>query len=188
MLIHPFASPLAVSSVQIIVSILLSILVYEPHVPSSYSESISYFIDFFGGQLYPFLSQPIKPFWSSEVIPFRSVQFLDCQIDVYRFVMALSTAQDSPMGSSTGKQPVDHFQALVSDLSKILGASSGLTSEDVDVQELHERMETYLSDETEWLKYAFSDLSRGYTRNLVDEGNGKSNLVSPLRAQFSIQG
>lgn len=27
-------------------------------------------------------------------------------------------------------------------------------------------------------KYAFADHSRGYTRNLVDEGNGKSNLVS----------
>jgi cysteine dioxygenase len=40
-------------------------------------------------------------------------------------------------------------------------------------------MENYTSCESEWSKYAFSDLSRGYTRNLVDEGNGKSNLVRP---------
>lgn len=39
-------------------------------------------------------------------------------------------------------------------------------------------MENYTSSEKDWEKYAFADLSRGYTRNLVDEGNGKSNLVS----------
>lgn len=39
-------------------------------------------------------------------------------------------------------------------------------------------MEEYISNEKDWDKYAFPDFSRGYTRNLVDEGNGKSNLVS----------
>jgi hypothetical protein len=38
-------------------------------------------------------------------------------------------------------------------------------------------MEQYNSKEAEWEKYAFGDTSRPYTRNLVDEGNGKSNLV-----------
>ncbi|RAL62264.1 hypothetical protein DID88_004832 [Monilinia fructigena] len=55
--------------------------------------------------------------------------------------------------------------------------SSGLTSADVDVQQLRSLMERYISNEDEWKKYAFADLSRGYTRNLVDEGNGKSNLL-----------
>ncbi|KAA8573063.1 hypothetical protein EYC84_003598 [Monilinia fructicola] len=71
----------------------------------------------------------------------------------------------------------DAFHQLVADLSKILGPSSGLTSADVDVQQLRSLMERYISNEDEWKKYAFADLSRGYTRNLVDEGNGKSNLL-----------
>jgi len=92
--------------------------------------------------------------------------------------MAPSIAQDLPGTVSGKKEPVDAFHRLISDLSRILGPSSGLNSEDVDVQKLHNLMEQYTSNEEEWSKYAFSDFSRGYTRNLVDEGNGKSNLVS----------
>jgi len=92
--------------------------------------------------------------------------------------MAPSIAQD-PLGAGSGKQEVvDAFHRLVSDLSRILGPSSGLDSEDVDVQKLLNLMEHYTSNEEHWAKYAFSDFSRGYTRNLVDEGNGKCNLVS----------
>lgn len=72
----------------------------------------------------------------------------------------------------------DRFERLVQDLKDALGPSSGLTSEDVDVEHLKHLMEEYASSEREWSKYAFGDTSRGYTRNLVDEGNGKSNLVS----------
>lgn len=78
--------------------------------------------------------------------------------------------------NSSSKQ--DNFHQLVESLSKILGSSSGLNSDDVDVKHLQQLMEKYMSLESEWQRYAFSDLSRGYTRNLVDEGNGKSNLVS----------
>lgn len=78
----------------------------------------------------------------------------------------------------------DSFQTLVVDLSKILGPSSGLYSKEVDVQELRERMEAYISNEKEWSKYAFSDFSRGYTRNLVDDANGKSNLVGHLVSKY----
>jgi cysteine dioxygenase len=74
----------------------------------------------------------------------------------------------------------DGFHTLVSDLSHILGPSSGIDSDDVDPEELHTVMENYFSDETEWEKYALADGSRSYTRNLVDKGNGKSNLVSYL--------
>lgn len=92
--------------------------------------------------------------------------------------MAPSIAQDA-IGTGLGKtEPIDAFHRLVSDLSKILGPSSGLNSEDVDVVKLHTLMAAYTSNEEDWSKYAFSDFSRGYTRNLVDEGNGKSNLVS----------
>jgi len=81
------------------------------------------------------------------------------------------------MSGSAPLKYKDSFHGLVEDLSKILGPTSGLTSADVDVTELQRLMEDYTSQESEWEKYAFADLSRGYTRNLVDEGNGKSNLL-----------
>lgn len=72
----------------------------------------------------------------------------------------------------------DLFHGLVMDIKDILGPSSGINSADVDDKELRSVMEEYLSNETEWQKYALCDGSRPYTRNLVDKGNGKSNLVS----------
>jgi cysteine dioxygenase len=92
--------------------------------------------------------------------------------------MAPSITQDSFGAGAGNTTSLDPFHNLVSDLSKILGPSSGLTSEEVNVQELFKLMDNYTSSEKEWSKYAFLDLSRGYTRNLVDEGNGRSNLVS----------
>jgi cysteine dioxygenase len=97
--------------------------------------------------------------------------------------MASSLAQSIATTSGTAPftppltPPIDQFHELVASLSAILGPSSGLTSEDVDVKHLTELMEQYVSKEKDWVKYAFADTSRGYTRNLVDEGNGKSNLV-----------
>lgn len=72
----------------------------------------------------------------------------------------------------------DRFERLVVALKEALGPSSGLTSDDVDVAFLTKLMEDYDSSDNNWSRYAFGDSSRGYTRNLVDEGNGKSNLVS----------
>lgn len=69
------------------------------------------------------------------------------------------------------------FHGLVQDIKSILGPSSGIDSADVDDKELRSVMEDYLSNETEWERYAQADGSRPYTRNLVDKGNGKSNLV-----------
>jgi cysteine dioxygenase len=92
--------------------------------------------------------------------------------------MAPPIAQDAIGSCTRVTEPLDAFHRLVSDLSRILGPSSGLNSEDVDVQKLQILMEEYISNEKDWAKYAFPDFSRGYTRNLVDEGNGKSNLVS----------
>lgn len=80
----------------------------------------------------------------------------------------------------------DRFDELVQALKDALGPSSGLTSDDVDVEHLKRLMQEYNTNEREWGRYAFGDESRGYTRNLVDEGNGKSNLVcqSPEPPEF----
>ncbi|TVY17981.1 Cysteine dioxygenase [Lachnellula arida] len=77
----------------------------------------------------------------------------------------------------TSRDQPDAFQTLVAELSRLLGPSSGIDSADVNVKELKKLMEDYVSCAKEWTKYAFSDYSRGYTRNLVDKGNGKSKLL-----------
>jgi hypothetical protein len=73
----------------------------------------------------------------------------------------------------------NRFDDLVLALKDALGPSSGLTSDDVDVDHLTRLMRDYDSSPREWSKFAMGDESRAYTRNLVDEGNGKSNLVGP---------
>ncbi len=72
------------------------------------------------------------------------------------------------------------FQELVRELSDVLGPSSGLDSEEIDPEVIQDLMRSYPSCESEWGQYALGDSSRHYTRNLVDEGNGKSNLVRPF--------
>lgn len=85
-----------------------------------------------------------------------------------------------------GLPHADKFEELVLAMKKALGPSSGLTSDDVDVSLLTKLMKNYNSNPMEWGKYAFGDASRGYTRNLVDEGNGKSNLVSRLWSKQTV--
>lgn len=87
----------------------------------------------------------------------------------------LKTEVESPMGTETS---TDSFGTLVRDLSVALGPSSGLDSSDVDPMKIQLLMEKYNSNSDEWSSYALSDASRTYTRNLIDEGNGRSNLVS----------
>ncbi|KAI1817847.1 cysteine dioxygenase type I [Poronia punctata] len=69
------------------------------------------------------------------------------------------------------------FDVLVDDIREVLGPSSGLDSADVDVEDLTHLMERYVSKHEEWAPYALSDQKMNYTRNLVDEGNGKANLL-----------
>ncbi|OCK95068.1 putative cysteine dioxygenase Cdo1 [Cenococcum geophilum 1.58] len=86
-------------------------------------------------------------------------------------------AKDALFGPTSKFSKPDAFHTLVEDLSKILGATSGIDSADVDPKELQSLMEEYVSNPSEWQKYALGDPSRPYTRNLVDKGNGKSNLL-----------
>jgi cysteine dioxygenase len=71
----------------------------------------------------------------------------------------------------------EDFQSLVHALSDKLGPCSGIDSDDVDEDELQQLMKDYVSNESEWEKYYFPSSKMSYTRNLVDKGNGKSNLV-----------
>lgn len=84
----------------------------------------------------------------------------------------LSTAGITPTHSAE-----DKFQRLVQSLSDKLGPCSGINSDDVDANELQQLMQDYVSDEAEWEKYFFPASNMSYTRNLVDKGNGKSNLL-----------
>ncbi|KAH2759616.1 hypothetical protein KXV94_007783 [Aspergillus fumigatus] len=78
---------------------------------------------------------------------------------------------------SQSKYPDNAFENLVLDLSAALGPSSGLDSDDVNPLDIQRLMEQYVSNPEEWRPFALGDNSRGYTRNLIDQGNGKSNLV-----------
>uniref|UniRef100_A0AAY5K6P6 Cysteine dioxygenase n=1 Tax=Esox lucius TaxID=8010 RepID=A0AAY5K6P6_ESOLU len=49
-------------------------------------------------------------------------------------------------------------------------------SDNINVEEVQAIMEAYESNPQEWMRFAKFDQFR-YTRNLVDEGNGKFNLI-----------
>jgi hypothetical protein len=82
-----------------------------------------------------------------------------------------------PQDSLTITSPENQFDRLVIALKDALG-SSGLTSDDIDIKLLSRLMQEYQSNEDEWRRFALVDPNSKYTRNLVDQGNGKSNLVS----------
>lgn len=74
-------------------------------------------------------------------------------------------------------EPSDAFNGLVASINKVLGPSNGIDSAGVNVQDLQDAMLAYTSCEADWSKFALADSSRAYTRNLVDNCNGKSNLL-----------
>jgi len=92
-----------------------------------------------------------------------------------------ASLHDSARGSP--EPPQDTFHRLVADINEILGPCNGIDSAGIDVEELKSAMRGYTGPDEEWAKYAFADFSRAYTRNLVDSGNGKSNLVSSHASQ-----
>ncbi|XP_041356416.1 cysteine dioxygenase type 1-like [Gigantopelta aegis] len=64
----------------------------------------------------------------------------------------------------------DSLADLISELHKIFA------SDDVNVEYVQKLMTSYASKSSEWKKFAKFDQHK-YTRNLVDEGNGKFNLM-----------
>ena len=98
--------------------------------------------------------------------------------------MSVSSGTSSNDISSSDDQYISAFHKLVKDLSHVLGPSSGLDSAEVDPEEIQKVMRFYKSNEKQWQHYALGDSSRTYTRNLVDRGNGKSDLVRHLQLKL----
>lgn len=67
---------------------------------------------------------------------------------------------------------IKHLTDLISELRRIFDDDSN----SINVEEVQAVMESYLSNSDDWQKFALFDQYR-YTRNLVDEGNGKYNLI-----------
>lgn len=90
------------------------------------------------------------------------------------------------MPAMTAPSESNAFDELVNQLSQELGPCSGINSDDVDSEKLQRLMSEYVSEEAHWEKYFFPSPHHPYTRNLVDKGNGKSNLLilvwSPKKA------
>ncbi|KAK9383605.1 RmlC-like cupin domain-containing protein [Kockiozyma suomiensis] len=78
---------------------------------------------------------------------------------------------------STTPAQIADFNALIVELHRQLGYTSGINSADVDVENLLEAMRRYVSSPEEWAKFALWDASRNYTRNGVDTLNDKANLL-----------
>lgn len=72
---------------------------------------------------------------------------------------------------------MDSLKDLIEAIREALGPCSGLDSEEVDHNELLRLMDKYTSNISDWAAYALFDPSRHYTRNLVDDTNGKSNIL-----------
>lgn len=94
--------------------------------------------------------------------------------------MAVGLASYQPQSTIATRPEYEshHFDELMLALKDVLGPSSGLDSKDVDLNSIMSLMEKYDAAEEGWVPFAMADPKIPYTRNLVDEGNGKSNLVS----------
>lgn len=79
--------------------------------------------------------------------------------------------------SSSEDERLTGFEMLQEGIRTILGPSSGIDSDDVNVEDLMDIMTRYHSIEKEWKEYALEEPSRGYTRNGIDNINDKANLL-----------
>lgn len=65
---------------------------------------------------------------------------------------------------------------LIQSIHQVLG-DEGLDSERIDANKIIQLMEQYSSNAEDWSQYTLFDHSRAYTRNLIDDGNGKVKLT-----------
>jgi cysteine dioxygenase len=74
---------------------------------------------------------------------------------------------------------------LVKSIHAVLG-DGGLDAEHIDAQKIISLMERYSSNSADWSQYTLFDHSRAYTRNLVDDGNGKVSFCRLLCRPYKI--
>ncbi|KFY03009.1 hypothetical protein V490_00351 [Pseudogymnoascus sp. VKM F-3557] len=74
-------------------------------------------------------------------------------------------------------QTTNPFHRLVQEIKEHLGSSSGIDSEDVNIEYLRGLMTKYTSNLVDWQQYAHLDPSKHYTRNYVENINGKANIL-----------
>ncbi|KAI8988906.1 RmlC-like cupin domain-containing protein [Pilobolus umbonatus] len=65
---------------------------------------------------------------------------------------------------------------LIQSIHGVLG-DGGLDSSQINANKIIELMEFYSAHSDDWNEYTLFDHSRPYTRNLIDDGNGKFNLM-----------
>ena len=87
------------------------------------------------------------------------------------------TQTQLPDSTEQDQSTLDLFLRLVKDLKAALSPSFGIGSAEVNTQDLEQRMRDYISHEPDWSHFALADGSANYSRNLVDQGNGRSNLL-----------
>lgn len=84
---------------------------------------------------------------------------------------------ESPFAETHCPQ-LDAFHSLVQELSGYLDTAKSLAFAEIcDPKAVIQRMKDYQSDTFEWAKYAHADANQCFTRNMVDRGLGKSNIV-----------
>lgn len=98
--------------------------------------------------------------------------------DLYDVNMAnLITSSEKPSAEAQC-QPIDQFHNLVQELSGYIDTAESLAfSEICDPNAVIQRMKQYQSYTREWARYAYRDEAQCFTRNMVDRGLGKSNIL-----------
>jgi cysteine dioxygenase len=117
------------------------------------------------------------PFLQVSYLTYHTIENYPCRSN-HCSHSAMSSPPTKPRDSTRpSPEPADQFNGLVASINKVLGPSNGIDSAGVNVQDLQDAMLAYTSCEADWSKFALADASRAYTRNLVDNCNGKSNLL-----------
>ncbi|KAJ1949503.1 hypothetical protein FBU59_001114 [Linderina macrospora] len=84
----------------------------------------------------------------------------------------------SPASTTTSSSgpSVGTMQDLIKQLNTTMG-THGLGDDLIRVRQVKKLMQSYVSQSTDWSQYAVYHEGTRYTRNLVDDGNGKYNLL-----------
>ncbi|OZJ04624.1 hypothetical protein BZG36_02062 [Bifiguratus adelaidae] len=118
--------------------------------------------------------QSVKGIWHAHVFVrdrlLAIAQLINCNGKERHTIIVQAARVGEQLTSSADNSDVDRA-------SRAELGDGGLDSDHVSVERIMSLMSAYKSNAHDWEKYALFDLSRPYTRNLVDDGNGKFNLM-----------